>query len=126
MSSTWRASLPQARQVYLSVVRPALVYRAAIWHTSAKDPRKAKTKGLAAKLQPIQNKCLQIVTEAYQATLTQTLETEAYVSPIDLYLDSRLAAFQNRFTNSGISQTIEKACQTIQNRIKNRREHKRA
>jgi hypothetical protein len=54
------------------------------------------------------------------------LETEAYVSPIDLYLDSWLTAFQNRLTNSGISQTIEKACQTIQNRIKNRRGHKRA
>jgi hypothetical protein len=29
-SSTWRASLSQARQVYSSVVRLALVYRAAI------------------------------------------------------------------------------------------------
>jgi len=126
MSSTWGASLPQARQVYSSVVRPALVYGAAIWHTPAKDPRKAKAKGLAAKLQPIQNKCLRIVTGAYRATPTQSLETEAYVPPIDLYLDSRLAAFQNRLTNSGVSQTIEKACQTIQNRIKNRRGHKRA
>jgi hypothetical protein len=93
-SSTWGASLPQARQVYSAVVRPALVYGAAIWHTPAKDPRKAKAKGLAAKLQPIQNKCLQVVTGAYRATPTQTLETEAYVPPIDLYLDSRLAAFR--------------------------------
>jgi spore cortex formation protein SpoVR/YcgB (stage V sporulation) len=54
------------------------------------------------------------------------LETEAYVLPIDLYLDSRLAAFQDRLTNSEIEQLIEKACQTIQNRIRNRREHKRA
>jgi hypothetical protein len=78
----------------LSVIRPALVYRTAIWHTSIKDlNKKAKTKELAAKLQPIQNKCLQIVTEAYQTTLTQTLETETYILPIDLYLDSWLAAF---------------------------------
>jgi hypothetical protein len=54
------------------------------------------------------------------------LETEVYVPPIDLYLDSRLAAFQDRLTNSEVGQLIEKACQTIQNRIRNRREHKRA
>jgi hypothetical protein len=62
----------------------------------------------------------------YQATLTQSLETEAYVLPIDLYLDSQLAAFQNRLASSEVGQLIEKACQTIQNRIKNRKEHKRA
>jgi hypothetical protein len=107
------------------VVRPALVYRAAIWHTPTKDSNR-KAKGLAAKLQPIQNKCLQIVTGAYQATLTQALETEAYVPPIDLYLDSWLAVFQNRLTNSEVGQLIEKVCQTIQNRIKNRRGHKKA
>jgi hypothetical protein len=61
----------------------------------------------------------------YQATLTQTLETEAYVLPIDLYLDSWLTAFQNRLTNSGVGQLIEKVCQTIQNRIRNRRRHKK-
>jgi hypothetical protein len=54
------------------------------------------------------------------------LETEAYVLPIDLYLNSWLVAFQNRLTNSEVSQTIKKVCQTIQNRIKNRRRHKRA
>jgi hypothetical protein len=54
------------------------------------------------------------------------LETEVYVLPIDLYLDSWLVAFQDRLTNSEIGQFIEKVCQTIQNRIKNRREHKRA
>jgi hypothetical protein len=62
----------------------------------------------------------------YQTTLTQTLETEAYVLPIDLYLNSWLAAFQNRLTNSGVGQLIEKACWTIQNRIRNRREYKKA
>jgi hypothetical protein len=53
------------------------------------------------------------------------LETEAYVPPIDLYLDSWLTAFQNRLTNSGVGQLIEKACWTIQYRIRNRRGYKR-
>jgi hypothetical protein len=69
---------------------------------------------------------LRIVTGAYRATLTQSLKTEAYVSLIDLYLDSWLAAFQNRLASSGVGQLIEKVCQTIQNRIRNRRGHKRA
>jgi hypothetical protein len=54
------------------------------------------------------------------------LELEAYVPPLDLYLDSRLAAFQNRLANSEVGQLIQKACQTIKNRIRNRRGHKRA
>jgi hypothetical protein len=54
------------------------------------------------------------------------LETEAYVLSIDLYLDSWLAVFQNRFTSSGVGQLIERVCQTIQNRIRNRRGYKRA
>jgi hypothetical protein len=48
-SSTWEAPLLQARQIYSAVVRPALVYRAAIWHTLTKNSNR-KAKGLAAKL----------------------------------------------------------------------------
>jgi hypothetical protein len=54
------------------------------------------------------------------------LKTEVYVLLIDLYLDSWLAVFQNRLTNSEVGQLIEKACQTIQNRIRNRRGYKKA
>jgi len=74
------------------VVRPGLAYGAVVWHTPAKDPI-GKARGIAAKLERIQNKCPRIVVEAYRATPIKTLEAEAYVPPIDLYLDSRLAAF---------------------------------
>jgi hypothetical protein len=47
--------------------------------------------------------------------------TEAYIPPIDLYLDSRLAALQNRLAGSEVGQLIQKACKVIQSRIKSRR-----
>jgi hypothetical protein len=51
-TSTWGASFLRARQVYSAVVRPALTYGAAIWHSPTKDVNvKGKGQGLAAKLQ---------------------------------------------------------------------------
>ena len=37
-ASTWGASFLRARQVYSAVVRPAMAYGAAIWHTPVKGP----------------------------------------------------------------------------------------
>jgi hypothetical protein len=79
---------------------------------------------MAAKLVGIQNKCLRVVAGAYRATPIQTLEVKTHVPPIDLYFDSRLATFQNRLANSEVGQLIEKACSTIQARIRNRRRRK--
>lgn len=76
------------------------------------------------KLVGIQDKCLRVVAGAYRATPIRSLEVERHVPPIDLYLDSRLAAFQNRLANSSVGQLIEKTCATIQARIKNRRGRK--
>jgi hypothetical protein len=63
---------------------------------------------MAAKLKSIQNKCLRVVAGAYRATPTRTLEVETHVPPIDHYLNSRLAAFQNKIANSEVGQLIEK------------------
>jgi hypothetical protein len=76
------------------------------------------------KLVGIQDKCLRVVAGAYRATPIRSLEVETHVPPIDLYLDSRLAAFQNRLANPSVGQLIEKTCATIQARIKNRRGRK--
>ena len=58
-------------------------------------PKKDSAQGLAAKLQPIQNKCLRVVAGAYKVMLIRALEIETYIPPLDLYLDGRLAAFRN-------------------------------
>jgi hypothetical protein len=76
---------------------------------------------LVAKLQPIQNKCLRVITGAYKATLVRALKIEIYTPPIDLYLNGRLAAFRDRLANSPVSQLIQQACKAIQRRLRNKR-----
>jgi hypothetical protein len=95
---TWGASFTRARQVYSAVVRPALAYGAGVWYIPGRD----SARGLAAKLLPIQNKCLRVVAGAYKATPVRALETETYTPPLDLYLDGRLAAFRDRLANSQV------------------------
>src|SRR5208282_5528597 len=97
--------------------------RAAVWHTPTKGP-KGKAQGLAAKLEKIQNKCLRVVAGVYRATPIRSLEIETFTLLLDLYLDSRLAAFQKRLENSEVGRVIENACNWIRARIKNRRGRK--
>jgi hypothetical protein len=121
-AATWGASFSRARQVYSAVVRPALAYGAGIWHIPGKSN---SAKGLAAKLQPVQNKCLRVVAGAYKATPVRALETETHTPPLDLYLDSRLAAFRNRLANSPVGQSIQEAYKVIQQRLWNKRGRQR-
>jgi hypothetical protein len=100
-ASTWGASFLRARQVYSAVVRPAIAYGAAVWHTPIKGPKEV-AQGMAAKLERIQNKCLRVVAGAYKATPIRSLEVETFTPPIDLYLDGRLAAFQKRLEDSEV------------------------
>jgi hypothetical protein len=119
-ASTCGATFVRGRQIYSSVVRPLLAYGAATWHIpTCGSIRKAK--GLAAKLQVIQNKCLRTIAGAYKATPIASLETETYIPPIDLYLDSRVAAFQKRLQSSSSYELVRNVCKVIQRRIKIRR-----
>ncbi len=42
----------------------------------------------------MQNKYLYIISEAYKIILVAALETEIFISSLDLYLDIKLAKFQ--------------------------------
>ncbi len=64
---------------------------------------------------------MRTVTGAYRATPISTLEVEAHIPPIDLYLDSRLATFQTRLAGSKVEQFIENTCKQIQVKTRNRR-----
>jgi hypothetical protein len=80
-------------------------YAAVIWHNLVETP-----KGVAAALQPIQNKCLRIVSGAYKATPVRDLETKTYIPPLDLYLDERKAAYSERIKGTQAEQVIQKSC----------------
>ena len=43
MASTWGATLATARHIYSAVIRPALVHRAAAWHTGLDANRSGMT-----------------------------------------------------------------------------------
>lgn len=116
-ASTWGAAFVRARQIYSSVVRPLLAYGAASWHTPSTGST-GGPKGVAIRLRRIQNKCLRTVAGAFRATPIATLETETFVPPIDLYLDSRVAAFQRHLDNTAVYHTVSKARKEIERRIK--------
>jgi hypothetical protein len=118
-ASTWGATLAKARQIYTAVIRSSIAYAAPIWHKPPKHITKAR--GPVSKLQTYQNQCLRIVTGAYKATPVRQLETEAFIPPLDLWLNGRLALFQARLERTGMAQLIHNACETIRTRIRNRR-----
>src|SRR3982074_1512726 len=111
-ASTWGATMPKARHIYQAVVHSALSYRAALWHQPAGNT--SKPKGLAAKLQKQQNQGLRTVLGAFKATPIKQLETEAYVPPLDLWLNGRIAHFQAQLEQTGIARQIKDACAAIQ------------
>ena len=81
-----------------AIIRPAITYGAAIWHTPTpiKGPKSTKPVGPAVKLAKIQNKCLRAIVGVYKATPTLVLKTETSIPPLDLYLNKRLANFRFR------------------------------
>src|SRR3979411_2737943 len=89
-------------------------------------PGKDSARGLAAKLQLVQNKCLRVVAGAYKATPIRALETETHTPLLDLYLDGRLASFRDRLASSPLGQSSHDACRIIQRRLRNKRGRRRA
>ena len=63
---------------------------------------------------------------AYRATPIRALETETHTPPLDLYLDSRLAAFRERLAGSQVGQTIQEMCKVIQRKLRNKRGRRKA
>jgi hypothetical protein len=85
-TSTWGAAFKKAKQVYTTVVRPAITFGHAVWH----NPDRNYAKHID-QLKVIQNGCLRTITGAFKATPTRVLEAEAGVMPIDIYLNYRQA-----------------------------------
>lgn len=117
-ASTWGCSLTRAREIYTKVIRSVIAYGAAVFHISSAG---GKTKGIARSLEAAQTKCLRVVTRAYKTTPTWHLETEAYIPPIGIYLDRRLAEFEARLEATEKAQLIRSVCNYIKNYLQRRR-----
>ena len=114
-ASTWGCSLIRAREIYTKVIRAAIAYGAGVFH-NPHQPTYAKA------LQASQNKCLRRVAGAYKATPIQNLELETYCPPLDLYLNKRLADFEDRLRYTGMGEKIQEACKAIRAQLRNRRD----
>jgi hypothetical protein len=98
------------------------LYRAALWHS----PKEKALSGLAGKLAKYQNQGLRQVLGAFKATPIKQLETEAYVPPLDLWLNGRIACFQAQLERTGIARQIKDACAAIRIQLRTRRQRRRA
>ena len=93
-AKTWSPSLAKAREVYTKCIRSAIAYGASSFHTPTTWG--GRPKGIVQSLAKAQNRSLRIVARAYKATPIRHLETETYTPPLDLYLNQRLADFEQR------------------------------
>ena len=116
-ASTWGCSLARAREIYTKVIRSLITYGASAFHTPSKNN---KPRGIARNLASAQSRCLRVVAGAYRATPVRSLETETYVPPIDLYLNKRLADFEERLERTGKADLIRTACAAIATQLRRR------
>ena len=102
-AKTWGPSLLRSRDVYLAVIRSCITYAASTFSTpdNTMGGAKGRGKGIVARLEAEQNKCLRIVTGAYKSTPINVLEAEANCMPINLVLAQRAAAFEEKATSEG-------------------------
>jgi hypothetical protein len=117
-ASTWGCSLDRARLVYVVAIRSAMVYGASAYHTPSKN---GKAQGVARSLATAQSQCLRVVAGAYKATPVRQLETETHTPPIDIYLDMRLADFEERLQRTGKARLIRDTCTAIVRALRRRK-----
>src|SRR6266511_5650201 len=101
-----------------------MTYGAGIWHIPSLENR-MRPAGAARHLSKYQNKCLRTVAGAYKATPTRILELEICIPPLNIYLNSRVAAFRQRLRILGIGRIIERAYKYLRIRFRNRRKRRR-
>jgi hypothetical protein len=58
------------------------------------------------------------VLRAFKATPIRQLETEAYVLPLNLWLNGRVAQFQARLEKTGLARQIRNACTAIKMQLR--------
>ena len=101
-AKTWGPNLARAREVYTKCIRSAIAYGASSYHQPTAPGGASKPRGPAKALSKAQNRSLRIVVGAYKTAPTRCLETEAWVPPLDLYLNKRLADFEARLRKKAL------------------------
>ncbi|EAQ91976.1 hypothetical protein CHGG_00211 [Chaetomium globosum CBS 148.51] len=107
------------------------LWRIIVSHPPRMWEAKPVKKGITKALEKAQNKSLRIVAGAFKSTPIRNLETETWIPPLDLYLNKRLADFENRLQRPDLddgrggkktaASVVLTACRKIQQRLSSRR-----
>ncbi len=88
---TWETIFTKARQVYSTVVRSEIAFKASIWHQRDKKKELSNKK---CRLETLQNQILHHVVKAFKRVSIETLEIEMYTSSLHIHLNM----LQNKVT----------------------------
>jgi hypothetical protein len=116
---TWGYGTCASRLIYISMIRPAMLYGASTWYTPERI--KGARKGVINKLKYIQGKYLRTVAGAYRATSTEALEIETHTQPIDIALESKVARTVLRIGASQARHVIEGDTKKIRQQMRSKR-----
>ncbi len=110
-------NLVHIRELYIKVICNTIAYEVSAWYIPIKE---GQPKGLTKALFTIQSEYLRIVTGIYRTTPIYCLEREVDVPSIDIYLNKRIADFERRLVESGITKLISNSNTAIATYLYNR------
>src|SRR5436190_24365879 len=85
-----------------------------------------KPKGIGRGLATAQSQSLRVVTGAYKTTPVRSLETEAWVPPVDMYVPQQEAGgFQDQVAGQGESKTAGRRVRRVRAHLRKRRGRRR-
>jgi exonuclease III len=115
---TWGCSFARAREIYTKCIRSAIAYGASAFHQPTEVY--GKPRGIVIGLAKYQTKCLRVVAGAYKATPVRNLETETFCPPLDLYLNKRVRAFEERLARTDQARFVRGTAAWVASRIQTR------
>ena len=117
----WKIMFISAQQIYSTVIKLMLIYESAVWHFFSFLEQEVvvshTVKSITIKLTNVQNRCLQVISEIYKIMSIAVLETETYISSLDLHLNIKLTKFCQHHKQLEIKKLIIKSCRQIQIRL---------
>jgi hypothetical protein len=103
--STWGLAFRQVRQIYSAVIRPTLAYAAPIWCKDAKGSTPAAS--FVEPLRKVHAQAVRRILGAYRAASGASLEHEAGVPPLGLYLDRCRMDYARKADQAGELEFLE-------------------
>ena len=100
MAATWGPKLLHARTLYTAIIRAAITHGSPIWHPIIDDRKPQPT--ITKELIKVESACIRRVLGAFKSTPIRQLNTEAYIPPIDLWMNQKAARFHQRVDNSSL------------------------